>query len=104
MTAHLWSLLIRNQCPREDERRDEGDRGESTFPLCPKGIVEWWPRAGFLLSPCLACCGASSLRLLAEKPAQSYAAGSKAAIRSQPCLVHMPFPQHPAGDAAGCDG
>lgn len=28
MSTQLWSLLIRNQCPREDERQDEEDRGE----------------------------------------------------------------------------
>lgn len=96
MSTQLWSLLIRNQCPREDERQDEEDRGEfallRTHPSSvPKalwsaglGLVSYhhpaWHAGG----------GASSLMLLsllrrgklrgAEKLSQSYATGSKAVI------------------------
>lgn len=53
MMAHLWSLLIRSQRPREDERREEGDRGKSAmFRTCSSSVPEAWWSSGLVLASC----------------------------------------------------
>lgn len=54
MSAQLWSLLIRNQCPREDERRDEGDGGKfALLGTHPSSAPQaWWSGGLVLVSYC----------------------------------------------------